>query len=297
VNVQRKKDKFLLNMRIVVNERMIEAESEPWKRRKVCSRHIVVKLLVTSEEWIAFTVYSPQSVVLRTTHTHTHIEIDRILAKPEKKRTKIEKQFLDNALSAKKRKNEGDRNRRQRLKQMGVPAKLGLKGAIARGAHLRPMHPYPYPPPYGGPHMGEIPMSPMPPMGHHHHHLHHPHMQSPGGFGSPGMMPPMGYPSPQRRGPPGHPGVMETPGKSGGTPMPYLPPGQGYDGHGSPSSNVGGPGHTAEIRQRQNADGSVSIQIGSSEPTGGGEGNGEGGGPYNLNDLLGEESGETEGSK
>jgi hypothetical protein len=88
---------------------------------------------------------------------------------------------------------------------------------------------------------------------------------------------------------------METPGKSGGTPMPYMPPGQVYDGHGSPS-NVGGPGHTAEIRQRQNADGSVSIQIGSSEG-GGGDGSGEGGGAYNLNDLLGEESGENEGSK
>lgn len=217
------------------------------------------------------------------------------MAKPEKKRTKIEKQFLDNALSAKKRKNEGDRNRRQRLKQMGVPAKLGLKGAIARGAHLRPMQPYPYPPPYGGPHhMGDhIPMSPMPPMGHHHHPHH---MQSPGGYGSPGMMPPMGYPSPQRRGPHGPPGAMETPGKGGGAPMPFMPPGQAYEGQGSPSNVGGQSGHTGEIRQRQNADGSVSIQIGASEPSANGEGGGEGGGPYNLNEFLGEE-GEAEGSK
>jgi hypothetical protein len=262
---------------------MIVAENEQWKRRKV-RRRVRFWLL----QW-----NTPVQFAYLMTYPPT-TEIDRILAKPEKKRTKIEKQFLDNALSAKKRKNEGDRNRRQRLKQMGVPAKLGLKGALARGAHLRPNYPYPYPPPYGGPHMGEIPMSPMPPMGHHMHH--HSHMQSPGGFGSPGMMPPMGYPSPQRRGPPGHPGGMETPGKSGGTPMPYMPPGQVYEGHGSPS-NVGGQGHTAEIRQRQNADGSVSIQIGSSEPNAGGEGSDQGGGPYNLNDLLGEESGETEGSK
>lgn len=180
-------------------------------------------------------------------------EIDRILAKPEKKRTKIEKQFLDNALSAKKRKNEGDRMRRQRLKSMGVPAKVGLKGAMARGVHIPPAgrHGYhPYPPPYGA-HMGEIPMSPMPQiMGGHH-----PHMQSPGGFGSPGMMPGMGYPSPQhaRRGPGGPPGAMETPGRPGpGGNMPYMPPSQSYEHQGSGS----------RVEQRRNADGSMSISIG-----------------------------------
>jgi hypothetical protein len=47
-------------------------------------------------------------------------EIDRILAKPEKKRTRIENQFLENALGSKKRKNQGDRLRRSRLKSLGV---------------------------------------------------------------------------------------------------------------------------------------------------------------------------------
>ena len=193
-------------------------------------------------------------------------EIDRILAKPEKKRTKIEKQFLDNALNAKKRKNEGDRTRRQRLKSMGVPAKVGLKNALARGAHMPPPpgHYHPYPPPYGGPHMGEIPMSPMPQMG-----VHHPHMQSPGGFGSPGMMSGMGYPSPQhRRGPPG---VMETPVRPS---MPYMPPSQSYESQGSPANyqpHVGGPG--SRVEQRRHADGSLSISIGGG---GGASGNGNG---------------------
>lgn len=194
-------------------------------------------------------------------------EIDRILAKPEKKRTKIEKQFLDNALNAKKRKNEGDRTRRQRLKVMGVPAKVGLKNAMAHGAHLPPPGRYhPYPPPYGGPHMGEIPMSPMPQMG-----MHHTHMQSPGGFGSPGMMSGMGYPSPQhRRGPGGPPGVMETPVRPT---MPYMPPPESYEGQVSPPTyQHPDDGSGSRVEQRRHADGSLSISIGGG-PTGG-NGNG-----------------------
>jgi hypothetical protein len=42
------------------------------------------------------------------------------LAKPEHRRSKIEKQFLNRTMSAKHRKNEGDRLRRQRLKQLGI---------------------------------------------------------------------------------------------------------------------------------------------------------------------------------
>jgi len=186
-------------------------------------------------------------------------EIDRILAKPEKRRTKIEKQFLEGALNAKKRKNEGDRLRRQRLKELGLSSKTtGLKpGISARGpigiyrGGIPPPHPY-------GVHMGEMPMSPMPPMGGHHH----PGMQSPGGFvaGSPGgMMPGMGFVSPQ------HPrrseqGVLETPGRQphGAGQLPYIPPSQAYEAA----------AQNSRVEQRRHPDGSMSISIG------GGEGDG-----------------------
>lgn len=191
-------------------------------------------------------------------------EIDRILAKPEKRRTKIEKQFLEGALNAKKRKNEGDRLRRQRLKELGLSSKTtGLKPGISargpigiyRGGMPPPGHPY------GPPPMGEIPMSPMPPMGgHHHHHHHHPGVQSPGGFaaGSPGgMMPGMGFASPQhpRRGE-----VMETPGRQPPGPghLPYIPPSQAYDGQ--PPQGGG-----SRVEQRRHPDGSMSISIGGGE--------------------------------
>jgi hypothetical protein len=190
-------------------------------------------------------------------------EIDRILAKPEKKRSKIEKQFLDNALSAKKRKNEGDRLRRQRLKHLGLSSKgSGVKpGISARGPLPGKYHPPPHHmPPHGyGGHMGEIPMSPMPPMGQHHH------MQSPGGFGSPGMMPSMGFTSPQHPRRPGGPGVMETPGRTGpgGAPMPYMPPSQAYEGQApSPSNYQQQPHPSSRVEQRRHPDGSMSISIG-----------------------------------
>ena len=199
-------------------------------------------------------------------------EIDRILSKPEKKRTKIEKAFLDNALGSKKRKNEGDRLRRHRLKELGLSTKgSGMKpGISARGPLPHKYHPH-HMPPHGYPgHMGDIPMSPMPPMAGHHHG-----MQSPGGFGSPGMMPPnMGYPSPQHAVRPGAagPGVMETPGRQGnapgGAPMSYMPHHQNYDAQ-PPASNQ----HhyqqqqqqqhsNSRVEQRRHADGSMSIQIG-----------------------------------
>lgn len=200
-------------------------------------------------------------------------EIDRILAKPEKRRTKIEKQFLEGALNAKKRKNEGDRLRRQRLKELGLSSKTtGLKpGISARGpiGIYRGAIPPPPPHPYAA-HMGEMPMSPMPPMGGGHHppppppHLG---VQSPGGYvtGSPGgMMPGMGFASPP------HPrrseqGVLETPGRppQGAGQLPYIPPSQAYDGSQAASQN-------SRVEQRRHPDGSMSISIGG----------GEGGGTY-----------------
>lgn len=182
-------------------------------------------------------------------------EIDRILAKPEKKRSKIERQFLETALSAKKRKNEGDRLRRQRLKELGLSSKSGggKPGVTARGP-LPSQYPHGQPPAgsshpgYGHhPGMGDIPMSPLPSLPHHHHPPYHP-MQSPGGFGSPGMMPGMGYPSPHRRGP-------ATPGRS--DVMPYMPPPQAYD-----QSSPGQRPPQNRVEQRRNPDGSMSIQIG-----------------------------------
>jgi len=222
-------------------------------------------------------------------------EIDRILAKPDKKRSKIEKQFLETALSAKKRKNEGDRLRRQRLKELGLSTKgTGIKpGISARGPlppqyqHLAPPppphHHYPHPgmPPPGHMVPGDIPMSPlpnMPPPPHHHHHHHHPGMQSPG-FGSPGMMHNMGYPSPQgRRGPHG------TPGRPDGAPMPYMPPPQGYDQL-SPQHRGGPPHpHNSRVEQRRNPDGSMSIQIGGRD-TGGSSFGGDGRPAEDMNDV------------
>lgn len=50
-------------------------------------------------------------------------ELDRITAKPENERTPEEKEILDIAVNAKKRKNEGDRLRRERIKKMGLKSK------------------------------------------------------------------------------------------------------------------------------------------------------------------------------
>lgn len=204
-------------------------------------------------------------------------EIDRILAKSEKKRTKIEKQFLDNALGAKKRKNEGDRLRRQRLKQMGISSKTGLKGAGGHMGRSGYQHYQPYSAP---PHMGEIPMSPMPMGGHHSH------MQSPGGFGSPGMMHGMGYPSPHRRSG-GSSGVMETPGRSGpGGNMPYMPPSNSYENQGSPGSYPqSGGGSGSRVEQRRHPDGSMSISIGGNGATGGSNGSAGGEEQVNMSDV------------
>lgn len=50
-------------------------------------------------------------------------EIERILAKPERQRTKEEIECVEIANAAKKRKNEGDRLRREKLKSMGLKSK------------------------------------------------------------------------------------------------------------------------------------------------------------------------------
>jgi hypothetical protein len=195
-------------------------------------------------------------------------EIDRILAKPEKKRSKIEKQFLDNALNAKKRKNEGDRLRRQRLKEMGLAAKgAAMKAAAMARAARHGYATYP-PPPYGYP--GGPPMSPMP-MGYPQHH----HMQSPGGFGSPPGM----YPSPGRPGPPGTP--------QGGA-MPYMPPTQAYEHGGSPPQGYHPPppGPPGRVEQRRHADGSMSISIGAGGAAASGEEAQEGEGMQDVSQLL-----------
>lgn len=208
-------------------------------------------------------------------------EIDRILTRQEKKRSKIERQFLDNALSAKKRKNEGDRLRRQRLKEMGLAAKgAAMKAAAMARAARHGYAAYP-PPPYG---YGGPPMSPMP-MGYH---PQHPHMQSPGGFGSPPGM----YPSPQHHAVGGGSG---RPGGPPGTPqggMPYMPPRDAYDPTQSPSnayhqnSAGGGPGR---VEQRRHADGSMSISIGGGggegAPVDGGPGTGGRGEQVNMSDV------------
>merc|ERR1712238_248383 len=200
-------------------------------------------------------------------------EMDRILANAEKKRSKIERQFLDNALSAKKRKNEGDRLRRQRLKEMGLAAKgAAMKAAAMARAARHGYAAYP-PPPYG---YGGPPMSPMP-MGY----AQHPHMQSPGGFGSPPGM----YPSPQHGGggrPGGPPGTPQ-----GG--MPYMPPRDAYDPTQSPSNAYqnpgGGHGGPGRVEQRRHADGSMSISIGAEGAPG------DGAPPQAVNGEVGEQAG------
>mmetsp|Transcript_120292 Transcript_120292/g.347642 ORF Transcript_120292/g.347642 Transcript_120292/m.347642 type:complete len:361 (-) Transcript_120292:150-1232(-) len=60
-------------------------------------------------------------------------EIERILAVPAKERSAKEIEFLSKALDAKERKNQGDRSRRQKLRSLGVPARMGLKKAADQG--------------------------------------------------------------------------------------------------------------------------------------------------------------------
>lgn len=129
-----------------------------------------------------------------------------ILANPEKMRTEIEM-----------RKNEGDRLRRQRLKDLGLSTKgTGVKPGVSARGPLPPQYQHQH----GGhphyPQMGDIHMSPMP----------HPHMHSPQYLQSPYPHMPPNYGSPPRGAPSRHPG------------MPYgMPPPQGYSA-GSPSRNV-----------------------------------------------------------
>ena len=47
-------------------------------------------------------------------------EMNKLLAKPKEDLTEKEKSWLDFHLNAKKRKNEGDRMRRERLKSLGI---------------------------------------------------------------------------------------------------------------------------------------------------------------------------------
>jgi hypothetical protein len=68
-------------------------------------------------------------------HTEKKNEIDRILSRTPELRTPIEMKFLEQELSAKRRKNEGDRLRRLRLKELGyAPSRnTGKIGVPARG--------------------------------------------------------------------------------------------------------------------------------------------------------------------
>jgi hypothetical protein len=62
-------------------------------------------------------------------------EIERILRIPEPERTNIQANFLEQMLYAKKRKNEGDRLRRKRLKELGFQPSIntGKIGLPSRG--------------------------------------------------------------------------------------------------------------------------------------------------------------------
>jgi hypothetical protein len=197
-------------------------------------------------------------------------EIERILSKPENKRTKIENDFLEIALSAKQRKNQGDRLRRQRIKQM--------KRAQARAEASE----------YGGAHshrvanvgfsagMSEIPMSPLPTPGG----AHHPSMASPG-MASPGMG--ISFPSPTKQG-----------AGRAGVPLPFVPPNQAYGTGDSPAarSQLHMPQASANVEQRRNPDGSMSISIGgrsAGEQGQGIEGAEAGGGATDSNQGISEE--------
>lgn len=97
-------------------------------------------------------------------------EIERILAKPERERTKEEMECLEIANAAKKRKNEGDRLRREKLKTMGLKSK-----PPGVSIHSRPTSSpsssslAPPPPPPGM--MGRMPPPPPP-------HAQHPPLQN-----------------------------------------------------------------------------------------------------------------------
>lgn len=104
-------------------------------------------------------------------------EIDRLLQKSVNGRSKIEKHFLENALGAKRRKNEGDRLRRQRIKELGLATKGGdtKPGISARGplpskyqdlARSKQLEQHHHVGPYGMPPHG-YPMMP-PPRPHEH---------------------------------------------------------------------------------------------------------------------------------
>merc|ERR1712232_850987 len=161
-------------------------------------------------------------------------EIDRILNKPERKRTKLEKQFLETALTAKQRKNEGDRLRRQRIKMMG-------KSAARKGNNQG--HP-----PYSSGGADSISMSPLP--------SHQ--------FGS-GYQGAASYPSPRHASA----GVLETSSSGaapvGGVALPFIPPPQQYnDPQTSPQgrSQLHLPQNSSQVEQRRHPDGSMSISIG-----------------------------------
>jgi hypothetical protein len=154
-------------------------------------------------------------------------EIDRLLSVSGKERSKMDDQFLENALNAKHRKNQGDRNRRIKLKCMGIPAKMGLKRAMEEGklpatggapyyGHYPPHPPpgayppgyYQYPPPpyyyppqdpnapvppssppaVGGPYPYQYPSEAFPPPAWPG--MHYPQPPYPGAYPSPGMLPP-----------------------------------------------------------------------------------------------------------
>jgi hypothetical protein len=58
-------------------------------------------------------------------------EVQKILNKPESQRTEMERHFVEICLGARKRKNEGDCLRRQRMKQLGLKkGDAGMGGGV-----------------------------------------------------------------------------------------------------------------------------------------------------------------------
>lgn len=232
-------------------------------------------------------------------------EIERILTKPEKKRTKIERDFLETALYAKQRKNQGDRLRRQRIKQQKMAAQVsGGDESYGMASHRVTSVGFTSA-------MSEIPMSPLPTSG-----PLHPSMASPATFTSPSIMPNIAFPSPPTaRRPPGGPGSLEVPRGARSQPQAFVPTSQQFGTGDSPTtgSQLHMPQSSPSVEQRRHPDGSMTISIGrkaAGGPTYGEAGEGppspdtsaSNAGNVNLSDvsqmlLYGENSEEQEGQE
>jgi len=141
--------------------------------------------------------------------------IERILSKPETERTKLEMQFLDNALGAKDRKNEGDRLRRRKLKELGLATMGGRshKELMPRAMQEQQHHshsPAGYPPPPS--HYGYA--------GGYHHPPPPPHAY---GMMATPSSPYHGYGAPPPPMYPGNDGYHPPPEGSSGGSDPYAP--------------------------------------------------------------------------